>query len=227
MSFPVTCVIPAHNAVSTLERAVRSAYAAGCYAVIVCEDASSDPTADVCERLADEYSNFTWFQNRYVRFGATVARNMAIENVEEDSLVICLDADDMLYDLKPILAPWQAKTWVYGNHIQNNGGIKTGFKGAPIGMLSRKEVTGVTFLFHRDDWLSVGGFDPDFAYCEDYAFQCALQAGEVQGVYVNTTVYERFLKPEGNERTFLAGQYWSFYHQMAARKYPALFTTNR
>lgn len=232
MTFPVSCIIPARNAATTLERAVRSAYKAGCEQVMICDDASTDNTSEVIKRLYDEYGTqrMRWFINHGVRKGAGESRNWMISSEwTNNHLIICLDADDTLHDITPLVEAWQPGTWVYGNQrvIQEDLNNPTLYHGAPMGMLSRKEVTGVTFLFHKDDWLKVGGFDPDFAYAEDYAFQVALQANGVQGVYVDTLVYERYLKPEGNERTAKAGQYWNFYHQMAMQKWPSLFSTNR
>lgn len=229
MTLPVVCIIPAHNAAKTLERAVKSAYDAGCNQVIVGDDASSDTTMDVIKNLYEYYDlrGMDYHINYEVRFGATVMRNILISDlVNPDTLIICLDADDTLHDISPLVQAWQPSTWVYGNHRVMSEG-QTVYHGSPVGMLSRKEVTGITFLFHRIDWLIAGGFDPDFAYAEDWAFQLALEANGVQGVYVDTVVYERYLKPEGNERTTLAGEYWQFYRNMAMRKWPSLFTVNR
>ena len=78
-------------------------------------------------------------------------------------------------------------------------------------------------MFHRRDWKRVGGFDVDFAYAEDYAMQCALTHAGMKPVYVDTVVYDRYLKPEGNERTGLAGAYWQFYRDMCRLKYPNSF----
>lgn len=255
MSLPVTCIIPVHNNEKSIEKAIESAFNAGCDYVLAYDDHSTDNSLQIMIELRDkqwravdkyphevgvEKDLDLWARSHVLHLigwrtldemqvfglkGVNVARNFLVGH-SPWGLIIPLDADDTLHDIRPLVEAWRPGTWVYGNHCVHNQG-QTLYHGAPIGMLSRKEVTGVTFLFHKDDWLKVGGFDPDFAYAEDYAFQCALQANGVEGVYVDTLVYERYLKPEGNERTAKAGLYWPFYHQMARQKWPSLFTINR
>jgi len=154
--------------------------------------------------------------------GVNYARNCLIDSAI-DGLIIPLDCDDTLNDITSLRNAWQPGMWVYGNHIEVQDGNETLVKGVPAGSLSRKNITGVTFLFHRDDWQRVGGYDSDFAYAEDYAFQCALTNAGVQPVYVDTTVYSRYMRQEGNERSMLAQEYWAFYHTVARRKYKNVF----
>lgn len=223
----VTCVIPCRNQAATLERAANSAYAAGCKQVMLLDDGSTDNTLKVIDKIYEEHFRSTFsivtFNSWGIRYGAGVARNYMVKCPLAHDLIICLDADDTLHDIAPLVAAWEPNTWVYGDHNEVNGEQVTRHKGAPSGSLSRKMITGVTFLFHKQDWQKVGGFDPDFAYAEDYGFQCALTHAGVQPRYVDTVVYDRYVHPEGNERTALASQYWTFYRDMARRKYPSIF----
>lgn len=225
MNEPVTCVIPVRNGAATIERAVKSAIDAGCNQVFVYDDASTDDTDEVIGRLVGKYEKMAWPRgNRNINYGVNYARNHLIDCAHDNSLIICLDADDELRDISPLIAAWEKGTWVYGNHTEVlNEAAKKIYKGAPAGSLSRKELTGITFMFHKQDWLTCGGFDPDFAYAEDYAFQCNLTHHGIQPKYVDTVVYDRYLKPDGNERSALASEYWNFYHTMARRKYPSVF----
>lgn len=225
MSETVTCIIPVRNGATTIERAIESAIDAGCDSVMACDDSSSDNTFDVIVALKQKYSELdvSFTGSIYCHAGVNFARNFMIGRISH-SLIICLDADDELRDINPLLDAWQEGTWVYGNHAEViNEAAKAIVKGSPAGSLPRKELTGITFMFHKSDWLKCGGFDPDFAYAEDYAFQCNLTHHGVTPKYVDTVVYNRYLKAEGNERSALAGEYWQHYHTMARRKYPSIF----
>lgn len=228
MTPPVTCIIPVRNGALTIERAVESAFNAGCNKVIAYDDACTDNTVQELDQLHSKYENrfHYWYVMRDVRNGVNFARNFCCYN-SPSGLIIPLDCDDTLCDITSLVEAWQPGTWIYGDYYQQEGHHISRIPGAPAGALSRKEITGITFMFHKEDWLKVGGYDPDFAYCEDYAFQCALTHAGVKPTYVETVVYERVLNPNGNERTSLAGEYWDFYHKMARRKYPSLFTVNR
>jgi len=221
-NLPVTAVIPVRNGAATIERAVKSAIDAGCEYVYIFDDNSTDDTKKVVSQFLG-YGRVGLSSSDF-HVGVNYARNYLISRTREDNLIIPLDCDDTLHDIAPLVAAWSPETWVYGNHIEVQDGNETLVKGVASGSLSRKNITGVTFLFHRDDWQKVGGYDPDFAYAEDYAFQCALTNAGVKPVYVDTTVYNRFLKPEGNERSVLAGEYWQFYRTMARRKWPNVFS---
>ncbi len=222
---PVTCIIPVHNGGATFERAFHSAQRAGCDYILAYDDHSTDSTLlnimacwpGVKRIGSDDITHHT---------GVNFARNFLISHAV-DGLIIPLDADDELMDIRPLIEAWQPGTWVYGDYLQQEGLEETLIPGSPSGMLSRKELTGITFAFHKEDWLKVGGYDSDFAYCEDFAFQCALTHAGVQPIYVPTTVYRRHLKANGNERTSRAGLYWNFYHLMARMKYPSVFAVNR
>lgn len=222
-TLPITCIIPCRNGAATIERAIASAVNAGCDNVFVYDDASTDDSPRIWRELFIDYPDVEVFCiSTAVRMGVNFARNFLVEEAPT-GLIIPLDADDTLHDINPLREAWQPGVWVYGNYAEVDGDKVTEIKGAAPGALPRKNITGVTFLYHKDDWQRVGGYDPDFAYAEDYAFQCSLSNAGVQPRYVDTIVYDRYLHPNGNERTALAGVYWAFYQQMARRKYQTLF----
>jgi glycosyltransferase involved in cell wall biosynthesis len=218
----VTAIIPVRNGAATIERAVNSAFDAGCDDVLVYDDYSNDSTLDIVTAMPQVNLTFvTSFQQFHA--GVNYARNFLIDRADE-GLIIPLDADDELYSIKPFVEAWQPGTWVYGNHHETMGNSIPEIRfGAPAGSLTRKNITGITFLFHKDDWKAVGGYDPDFAYLEDYAFQCALTNAGVSPVHVSEVLYNRYLSERGNPRTTNAQTYWFFYRDMARQKYPALF----
>lgn len=219
----VACIIPVRNGEKTIGRAVLSAVEAGASEVLVYDDASTDATRQILEHLCQTTPELEFYSMLHnVRAGVNFARNFLIEMAYAD-LIICLDADDELRPLAPLLEAWQPGTWVYGDHLEHDGLTATRNKAAAPGALPRKNITGISFLFHAADWRLAGGFDPDFAYAEDYAFQCALTNAGINPVKVDCIVYDRYLKPEGNERTVLAGEHWQFYRDMARRKYPNVF----
>ena len=219
----VTCIIPCRNGVKTIERAVKSACDVGCDNVFVYDDGSSDGTADLLHQLEQKYHQLKRFSlGIEIRAGVIFARNYLISNVT-DGLIIPLDADDVLLNVSDLYAAWELGTWVYGDYIEHSYGQSNHIKGSPDGVLPRKNVTGVTFLFHKSDWAWAGGYDPDFAYAEDYAFQCALTNAGVKPKYIETVVYGRYLSPDGNPRTTRAMMYWHFFHQLARSKYQTLF----
>lgn len=215
-------MIPVRNGSQTIERAVKSAIDAGCDDVFVYDDHSTDGTYDVLKSLLSKYEQFYITASPEFHAGVNYARNYMID-CADNGLIIPLDADDELCDIAPLVAAWQPDTWVYGNHLEKHEHGETWVAGCAAGSLPRKNITGVTFLFHRDDWQKVGGYDSDFVVCEDWAFQVALTNRGIKPVYVDTVVYNRYLKPEGNERSLLANEYWTFYKSMARRKWPNVF----
>lgn len=237
VSLPVSVIIPCRNQADTLKRAVESAFQAGAREVSVFDDKSTDHLSDVWDTLLQKYpfesrvklgSLRRYGNDHYIlrRVGAAVARNQAIGQANHSTdydLIIPLDADDVLLDIQPLLDAYQPGTWVYGNYIEVDeiNGTRREIIAPPPGMLAKKNICHATMLFHKDDWQRVGGYDPDFAYAEDYAFQCALTNAGITPVHVSAFVYERHIHQ--NERTAKAMEYWTFYRNMCKQKYPNVF----
>lgn len=218
----ITCVIPCFNGAQTIERAIKSALDAGCDRVEVLDDSSTDNTVEVLGNMLGKYDMSFSSTSNPARLGATTARNILIFKAT-DGLIIPLDADDTLHDITPLLNAYEPNTWVYGDYNEVSGDSVTRIKGAPAGTLARKNITGVTFLFSKADWIKCGGYNPNYAFCEDYALQCNLTHNGIRPKYVETIVYDRYVYPDGNKRTALATEYWTFYHQMCKRDYPLAF----
>lgn len=219
----ITAIIPCLNGIDTVERAIVSAINAGCHEVLVFDDASTDGTFTLLKSLIPKYPQLMIFSlGNGLRSGASFARNYLISHAT-DGLIICLDADDELCNLAPLVAAYEPNVWCYGDYNEHSGDSIQRIKGAASGALARKNISGVTFLVSKSDLLKVGGFNTDFAVLEDYALQCALVHGGIRAKYVDTVIYERYLNPRGNERTALAGIHWAFYQAMARRKYPNVF----
>lgn len=222
MNEPVTVIIPAYNAATTLRHAVKSALGAGANEVLLFDDASTDETQDACLDLQFAYMGSFYFMDCGFHAGIVFARNFLIKQAKP-GLIIPLDADDTLRDITPLLAAYEPGTWVYGNYAEHDGQIVNTIQAPPPGTLARKNVCNATMLFHKQDWERAGGYDVDFAYAEDWAFQCALVNAGVQAKQVDAVVFDRYIHPNGNERTAKATAYWSFYRDMARSKYPAVF----
>jgi glycosyltransferase involved in cell wall biosynthesis len=220
---PLTVVIPARNAAATLERAIASACTAGADHVFVYDDASTDDTFDVLDGIWMKYPPLEfWSVCGDVRAGVNFARNYLIEQ-SDNGLIVPLDADDTLHCLKPFREAYEPGFWVYTDYAEIDGQSVNHVKASPAGSLPRKNICGVTMLFHKSDWKKAGGYDVDFAYAEDYGLQCALVQAGIRPKYIPYIAYNRYIHPTGNYRTAMANAYWNFYHSMARNKYPAVF----
>lgn len=199
-----------------LPRAVASAYLAGAYFVYSITDAAwvdfNTPFDDLIIRTTGGH------------VGVSGARNIAIQWMVSDGLIIPLDADDeLLPDAVNTLAnAWEPGTWVYGGWIEVEAdGTETVISAPPPQMLNRKTLCHATMLFHRDDWAKVGGYDPDFNLGgEDWAFQVALTAAGVRPVRVDQPIYRRHIGV--NARTVQARSYGDVILRLLRDKYPTV-----
>ena len=242
-AYPITVVIPVRNMAATLERAVRSALDAGAVAVNIVDDCSVDDTAPVAyqlsKRMEAENRRVTLFQTggMVAPAGVSFARNFGIARAFSE-FIVCLDADDTLTpeSLKALYGAYEPGAWVYGGWTE----LRTDYllvsdadrsdsphplvtvQAPPPGMLNRKTLCHATFLFAKEDWRKVGGFDPDFSLgIEDWAFQCALTAAGVQPKRVDALIYNRTVGI--NERSKKATRYYPVLFEVLRDKYPAVF----
>lgn len=221
-TYPVTVIIPAYNAERTIQRAIESAWEAKAQQVIIVDDVSTDATY---RQVIEKYKVRPWFWNysTVVHSGVCCARNLGLIHSHEE-LILCLDADDYLFPdaIQRLYEAWHPSTWVYGGHqeIDENGNVLRDVTAPSPYTLAYKNVTNATFLFHRDDWQKVGGYDPDFEIGgEDYAFQVALTSAGVKPVRLTgAPLYQRTVRAGG--RTARAVKYWNIIHELALEKYP-------
>lgn len=89
---PITVLIPAYNAVGTIERAVTSAMMENPEAILLIDDGSNDATVEVAIRAADSRLRVI---RKAENGGVAAARNTALQSVES-IYAIWLDSDDEL-----------------------------------------------------------------------------------------------------------------------------------
>ena len=185
MSHDVSVVIPSYQHGHLLERAVYSAIQAGAGEVVIVDDASTDHTERI-GRALNNTPEILYLRNPF-HAGTIYSRNRAIYASTYD-LIVPLDADDMLLDLKPLVDAWQPGCWVYGGWSEDGAY----YEPPPPGVLGRKELGWVTMCFHSADWKLVGGYDPVFSVGNEiFAFQRALVCNGVHPIRVPDVVFER------------------------------------
>lgn len=164
-----------------------------------------------------------------IHAGVCHARNLGIFHAQND-LIVPLDADDeMLPDgVKHLVEAWQPGTFVYGNWLEGpylgpDDAYDPGklVNAPPPEMLHHKHVAHATWLFHKDDWARVGGYDPDFNIGgEDWAFMCALVEAGVRPIRINAPIYRRTVR--AGSRTDQARGRIDFIKQLLREKYPTV-----
>lgn len=216
MQHTVTVVIPARNCSKTIERAAESALESGADYVYIFNDASTDHTEFRLEKLYQRYNRVQVFGGFRMRSGCSFARNFLIAKAPH-GLIVPLDADDELQDLRAMVEAYEPGVWCYGDWLQTVNGDVTRVSAPPEGMWKVKPICFATMLFHQSDWIKVGGYNTDFAYAEDYSFQTALATNGIRPKKVDCISHKRYIHT--NERTHKALQYWHFYHKLAQETY--------
>lgn len=154
-----------------------------------------------------------------IHAGVCHARNLGVFRVKHD-LIVPLDADDELMPdgLQALVDAWQPGTLVYGGWIEGDE-----YKSpAPPEMLNRKNVAHATWLFHKDDWRRVGGYDPDMNIGgEDWQFMIALVEAGVKPIRIDAPIYKRAIR-EGS-RTEVARRRIGMIKQLLREKHPGFF----
>jgi glycosyltransferase involved in cell wall biosynthesis len=217
----VTVIIPCHNQAKTLRRAVESALDAD--EIIVFRDA--DET-----RLAKLIGVDLWQSDKIIYdtsrstfpLGVCNARNACFDIAAWDDLIIPLDADDYFLPdgINRLKDAWRPNTFTYGGWRNDDFEI---FPARQPKRISQQNLCQATMLFHRDDWLKVGGYDPDFNIgWEDFAFQCALINAGVEAIRVDYPIHHY---SSGGKRSANALKYKDFLIKLMVDKYPAVFET--
>lgn len=213
----VSVVIPYRNEDRDIvDRARQSALDANADHVVQVNDgetirlAASDMPSIILNHVED------WFHISTLHAGVCHARNLGIFYAKHD-LIVPLDADDELLPdgLQHLVDAWEPGTLVYGNWLEGDE-LKIA---PPPEMLRRKHVAHATWLFHKDDWAKVGGYDPDMNLGgEDWAFMCALVGAGVKPVHVNAPIYRRTVR--AGSRTDQTRNRIDFIKQLLREKYP-------
>lgn len=217
----LTVIIPVRNGANTIDRAIKSAFSSGADEVLVFDDASTDKTGDYLETIFEHTRNLRYWRGDSVRAGVVYARNFLISRAHHDSLIVPLDADDELKTLKPFRDNWQEGTWLYGSCLEvgkNRTDVQREIQFSAPGMLDKHPLCFATMCFHRKDWQTVRGYDPDLNLgAEDYGLQCALTAAGIRPIRIPDVVYYRYT--ETSRRTEIAKQYWPYLYDVIRNKW--------
>jgi glycosyltransferase involved in cell wall biosynthesis len=173
----ISYVVPAYNCAAYVEEAVDSIYAGNVEhgdEVIVVDDASTDDTAQVLQRLTKRYSDMRVMSHRFNKGSAAAGRNTGIDQ-SRNELIFCLDADNVLlpetvHPLKRHMFERDAQAaafaeihffrgasrtvvnrWMFGPEIQLQDAFSTSVWPGPTG----------NYLFTRKSWLDAGRYNDD------------------------------------------------------------------
>lgn len=171
--------------------------------------------------------------------GVCWARNEAIRDYAETPLILPLDADDYLLPgaVERMAAAWSPGKVVYGGwreqNLQSDSAREhdrmriyknTDLQAPPPEMLNRKHICHATYLFEKEDWQRVGGYDPDFNIgAEDWAFMIALVNAGCELVRLDgAPLYVKTLNENG--RTHKAIRHKDMIRQLLIEKFPEYMT---
>lgn len=211
-AFNVTVPIPCFNHGALLERAVCSALDCGAGEVVIVNDASTDNTDIIGQYLHANEPRVLYMRNPF-HAGVIYSRNRAI-HAATYSLIVPLDADDVMLTIAPLVDAYEPGSWVYGGW--NEYGVD--YQAPPTGMLATKELCWITMLFSKGDWQTVGGYDPIFSVGNEiWAFQRALHCAGVTPVRISDIIFERNTDAPNTER---ARQWAHVIKPLIDAKYP-------
>lgn len=187
-------VIPCHNSAHTIERAVNSALDAD--EIIIVDDNSTDGLgAFIAIRYPLSRIRYTCIGGQFPS-GVCHARNVGI-TLAQSELIIPLDADDYFLPggITAFKNAWQPNSIIYSNwrEVDTNGAIVRDVTAPPPGMINRKNIAQATICYSKQQWLTVGGYDPDFNLgVEDWALMCAFVAAgmALKRIPIVTYAYE-------------------------------------
>jgi glycosyltransferase involved in cell wall biosynthesis len=185
-----TVIVPAYNAVATLEQAIRSVLAQtdSSFELIAVDDGSTDETPDLLRRLADEDVRIRVI--RQDNAGPSAAREAAMAHASGTYLTF-LDSDDLLMPsyletmaktlgVDPEIGLAHARAWVLdeaagGGRVRRSvwppPGYVTGSPGDPadpVVALASGNYVGAVQTARRSAVLQAGGLDAGLDQAEDY-----------------------------------------------------------
>ncbi len=182
---PVSVVIPAYRAASTIRRALESAANQTLPAaeIIIVDDGSDDGTVDAVSACRDLLSKWHGPANfillRQTNAGAGAARNRAVAHSSQP-LIAFLDADDewLPEHLEKSVAVMTSGSYVLTAHNEwivddgveslNDCAARFRMREDPVvGLYERGYISTSTVLVRRDAIIAAGGFDETLANGQD------------------------------------------------------------
>ena len=178
----ISFIIPAFNCAATIRESVQSIVETNyteADEIVVCNDGSSDGTAEILSALEKDVPRFRAVTHRQNR-GGGASRNSAV-NASENDLIFCLDSDNLLgpntvAPLKDLLLGEGADVAVFREcrifHDDPSAITRTiVYRHGPDPLqdyLSAIDVPGGSgnYLYTRDNWHRAGGY-PEFAQAMD------------------------------------------------------------
>jgi glycosyltransferase involved in cell wall biosynthesis len=221
----VAVVIPFHNGMAFIERAVCSVLAqtSPAHEIVVVDDGSTEAEAQGLAALA---THLGFSVIRQDNAGQSVARNTGVEN-SSSPLICLLDQDDFFLPdhIEQLLATWHSHRspsvgYVYGDtqRVDLNGEIVHGhfIKSHSV----HPKVTTADFLtadmyilpsaslFSRDMFDAIGGFHPELRGYEDDDFFLHAHLAGYRGVFLDRPVVAWTLNPgsSSHSSTFAASR---------------------
>lgn len=205
----VSCIIPAFNAEAYIGRAISSALSTpGVFELIIIDDGSQDDTALIAENIA-KTSSCKIQVIRQENNGPSCARNIGLRIARAD-WVVFLDADDALLpeavtskiDHLEKCAHPETVIGIFGTFIRSTTGkhdvFAETFNDSDVNRIGRHGgIPGGcgSYLFRRDDLLSIGGFREDLRIFEDFELILRLKSKGGRIVGCNRPGYTRHYVP--------------------------------
>lgn len=186
MTASIGVVVPAFNAVSTVERALESVLVQTVppAEVVVVDDGSSDGTQAVVMDFIGKHGLRNWRCQRQPNAGPAAARDTGIRSMTSIQVAL-LDADDAWgpEHLRRSLNALDEQGFdVVGSRLQRRRDASDDLQAAPVvvnpsAMLFRNPYFTSTVAFRRQAYLDAGGFDTKQRYAEDYKLWLAMAFG--------------------------------------------------